>query len=93
MASNEQNRFFSHAEKYIKKVKDNEICPKRYYTRHTDPRNLTENQLYQDKRSVLNYRRKLKLELKNLNYNVYKLQYHINKYERFKKLNQTPPGN
>ena len=90
MASTE-TQFFSHAEKYIQKVKDNKTCPKRYYTRHTDPRNLTEAQLHHDKRSVIHYRRKIKAELKNLNYNLSKLQYNIYKYEKQRIHNQYNP--
>jgi hypothetical protein len=82
MASNEEHRFFSKAEEYIAKVKSNDICPKKYYTRHTDPRHVTENQLHFDKRSIIKKRRQLKKELKFINYNLSKVSFTIAKHER-----------
>ena len=88
MAPNEEHRFFSKAEEYIAKVKSNDICPKKYYTRHTDPRNATENQLHFDKRSIIKKRRQLKKELKFINYNSSKVSFTIAKHERTRIQNQ-----
>lgn len=62
--------------------------PKKYYTRHTDPRNLTETQLYFDKRTISKRRQQAKTELKFLNYNLSKISYNIAKHERLKAINQ-----